>query len=78
MYNTLFFIRNSADAVGEVTTCQDLQLVEFARLAKTAYGSDITTWDTSTISTVGVVIGQYNFYVFVGVSLLYFQKQYRI
>ncbi|KAK3091229.1 hypothetical protein FSP39_018115, partial [Pinctada imbricata] len=49
--------QSAADAVGEVTSCTDLQLYEYALLAKTAYGSDVTTWDSSTISNLGVVIG---------------------
>ena len=52
-----FLLRASADAVGEVTSCSDLQLYEYAQLAKAAYGSDVTTWDSATISNVGIVIG---------------------
>ena len=53
----LYLLRASADAVGEVTSCSDLQLYEYAQLAKAAYGSDVTTWDSATISNVGIVIG---------------------
>jgi hypothetical protein len=49
--------RSSVDAVGEVTSCTEGQLNSFAALAKTAYGSDVTLWSTTTISNVGVVIG---------------------
>ncbi|XP_069122944.1 platelet binding protein GspB-like [Argopecten irradians] len=49
--------QNAADAVGEVTSCEDTQLQAFAALAKAAYGSDVTQWDTTVITNVGIVIG---------------------
>ena len=49
--------RSAADAVGEVTSCSDGQLSSFITLAKSAYGSDITTWDSTTITNIGIVIG---------------------
>ncbi|XP_076073209.1 uncharacterized protein LOC143044873 [Mytilus galloprovincialis] len=48
---------SAADAVGEVTSCSDGQLSSFITLAKSAYGSDITTWDSTTITNIGIVIG---------------------
>ena len=52
------FDRSAADAVGEVTSCGDDQLTSFAALAKAAY-NDVTTWDSTTVSIVGVIIGKY-------------------
>ncbi|XP_021374574.1 uncharacterized protein LOC110463941 [Mizuhopecten yessoensis] len=49
--------QSAADAVGELTSCEDTQLQAFAALAKATYGSDITTWDTTVITNVGIVIG---------------------
>ncbi|XP_033754416.1 uncharacterized protein LOC117337512 [Pecten maximus] len=49
--------QSAADAVGELTSCEDTQLQAFAILAKAAYGSDITLWDTTVITNVGIVIG---------------------
>jgi len=49
--------RDSADSVGEVTSCTDAQLYQWALLAKSEYGSDVTTWDSTTVSNIGIVIG---------------------
>ncbi|VDI19878.1 Hypothetical predicted protein [Mytilus galloprovincialis] len=48
---------SAADAVSEVTSCSDGQLSSFITLAKSTYGSDITTWDSTTITNIGIVIG---------------------
>lgn len=53
----LVFTRASADTVGEVTTCSEFQLQQWIAHAKTEYGSDITVWDSATISNIGIVIG---------------------
>ncbi|XP_022314636.2 uncharacterized protein LOC111119099 [Crassostrea virginica] len=47
----------SADTVGEVTTCSEFQLQQWITHAKTEYGSDVTLWDSATITNVGIVIG---------------------
>ncbi|XP_052689214.1 uncharacterized protein LOC128167499 [Crassostrea angulata] len=49
--------RASADTVGEVTTCSEFQLQQWVAHAKTEYGSDVTLWDSATITSVGIVIG---------------------
>ncbi|XP_061164455.1 uncharacterized protein LOC133173486 [Saccostrea echinata] len=46
----------SADKVGEVTSCSDTQMVEFANHAKTAFGS-VYNWTSVQITNVGAHIG---------------------
>lgn len=53
----LCYSRASADTVGEVTTCSEFQLQQWVAHAKTEYGSDVTLWDSATITSVGIVIG---------------------
>nr|XP_034303387.1 uncharacterized protein LOC105348454 isoform X6 [Crassostrea gigas] len=48
---------DSADKVGEVTSCSATQMVEFVNHAKTAYGSTVSNWTTVQITNVGVHIG---------------------
>ncbi|XP_063402694.1 uncharacterized protein LOC134686822 [Mytilus trossulus] len=50
---------DSAEAVGGLTHCSATQLQSFAGLAKhaDAFGDDISQWDESTVSTVGILIG---------------------
>ncbi|XP_069122945.1 otoancorin-like [Argopecten irradians] len=49
--------KDAADSVGELTSCNDTQLTAFATLAKAAYGSNVTSWLSSVISNIGVIIG---------------------
>uniref|UniRef100_K1RK31 Otoancorin n=1 Tax=Magallana gigas TaxID=29159 RepID=K1RK31_MAGGI len=48
---------DSADKVGEVTSCSATQMVEFVNHAKTVYGSTVYNWTTVQITNVGVHIG---------------------
>ncbi|XP_078325016.1 uncharacterized protein LOC111123734 [Crassostrea virginica] len=48
---------DSADKIGEVTSCSDTQMVEFANHAKTVFGSNVYNWTTVQITSVGVHIG---------------------
>ncbi|VDH97231.1 Hypothetical predicted protein, partial [Mytilus galloprovincialis] len=48
---------NASEAIGQVTSCNELQFIEWAKLAKLAFGDDVSTWDTSTIQRIGTVIG---------------------
>lgn len=57
--NTSLFCRSAADAVGEVTSCDEEQLASFMVLAKNAYGSDVTKWDFTTVGNIGTVIGMF-------------------
>ncbi|XP_060066619.1 otoancorin-like [Ylistrum balloti] len=50
-------LRNAADSIGELTSCDNTQLQSFAALAKAAYGSDVTTWSSAVISNIGITIG---------------------
>ncbi|XP_062581219.1 uncharacterized protein LOC134242870 isoform X3 [Saccostrea cucullata] len=46
----------SADKVGEVTSCSDTQMVEFANHAKTAFGN-VYNWTSVQVTNVGAHIG---------------------
>jgi len=48
---------DAASSIGALTTCESSQLGAYATKAKTAFGSDVTSWTTGTISTMGAVIG---------------------
>ena len=52
------FDRGAADKVGEVTSCTEQQMVEFANLAKTAYGAT-SSWSSVQVTYVGVHVGMY-------------------
>lgn len=58
-FSTIF--RDSADKVGEVTSCSATQMVEFVNHAKTVYGSTVYNWTTVQITNVGVHIGTETF-----------------
>ncbi|XP_021344826.1 uncharacterized protein LOC110444791, partial [Mizuhopecten yessoensis] len=49
--------QGAVDSIGELTSCEISQLQAFASLAKTAYGSAISTWDSTVITNVGTSIG---------------------
>merc|ERR1712150_35268 len=50
--------RDSASTIGEQSACSSAQLASFAGLAQSNNGfGSVSTWDSSTISTVGSVIG---------------------
>lgn len=59
-----YIFRNASEAIGQVTSCNELQFIEWAKLAKLAFGDDVSTWDTSTIQRVGTVIGIFYIYFF--------------
>ncbi|KAK3091956.1 hypothetical protein FSP39_024001 [Pinctada imbricata] len=48
---------SAADSVGEVTSCSEQQMVEFANLAKVIYTSNVASWSSVQIAAVGVHIG---------------------
>lgn len=50
--------QGAVDSIGELTSCDGSQLQAFVALAKTAYGSDVTTWDATVITNVGTTIGE--------------------
>ena len=49
---------NAASSIGALTTCESSQLGAYATKAKAAYGSDVATWPTSTITEMGAVVGK--------------------
>lgn len=49
--------KDSADSIGALVSCEAAQLNAYANHAKTAFGSDVTTWSSSTVASVGSVIG---------------------
>ncbi|XP_033763383.1 otoancorin-like [Pecten maximus] len=49
--------QSAVDAIGELTSCENNQLQAFVSHAKNAYGSDVTTWDSTVITNVGTSIG---------------------
>lgn len=55
------FFRNASDAIGQVTSCNEAQLIAWSKLAKLAFGNDVTTWDVTTIESVGIVLGSFSF-----------------
>jgi len=48
---------DAASDIGDLTTCESSQLGAYATKAKAAFGQDVTTWTTTTVTTVGAVIG---------------------
>jgi hypothetical protein len=54
----IYKYRESADKIGEVTSCSDTQMVEFATHAKTVYGSNVYNWTSIQITSVGAHIGK--------------------
>lgn len=48
--------RNASENIGQVTSCNELQLIEWAKKAKMAFG-EVSTWDDATVQLVGSVIG---------------------
>ncbi|XP_060071514.1 uncharacterized protein LOC132551390 [Ylistrum balloti] len=49
--------QGAVDSIGELTSCEKSQLQAFVILAKTAYGSDVTAWDSTVITNIGTSIG---------------------
>lgn len=49
--------KDAADSIGLLLSCEAAQLAAYANHAKTAFGSDVTTWSTSTLSSIGSVVG---------------------
>ncbi|XP_061171966.1 uncharacterized protein LOC133181491 [Saccostrea echinata] len=47
----------AADDVGKVTTCSSDKISELTKMAKSYFGSDVSQWNASVITSVGVVIG---------------------
>ncbi len=58
MYWTFFSGRTAVAVIGETTSCSSEQLQSYADHAKTVYSSDLSTWDSATISNVGNVLGR--------------------
>ncbi|XP_048777867.2 uncharacterized protein LOC125681718 isoform X2 [Ostrea edulis] len=54
---TTSIYEESADKIGEVTSCSDTQMVEFATHAKSVYGSTVYNWTSIQITSVGAHIG---------------------